>query len=113
MNTYTDKAIQRASGAGYFDGKLRYKPGLAWGYEIKGNGFGLVSAFQILYDPFFWQALGRAQGNELEYIEFTIWRSISSSDIVKTIWWIAQWHMFIDHLAEGKKVDDFFKQLLK
>lgn len=68
---------------------------------------------EICFDPLFWQALGKSFGKENEMLEFNIWSSVSSSDISKTYWWVAQWHMFIDHLAEGKDPEEFFNQLLK
>ena len=54
--------------------------------------------WQILYDPLFWQALGKAEG----------W----SADPESGHYWLEQWHHFIDHIASGKSVDSFFEELL-
>jgi len=48
----------------------------------------------ILNDPLFWQCLGKALG----------WSIIHWSDI---------WHSLIDHLVEGKEIDEFFINLIK
>ena len=50
-------------------------------------------------DPAFWQALERAMD----------WKWKAG----KTIPWILHWHRFIDWVAEGKDVDEFFKQLIQ
>lgn len=57
-----------------------------------------------LIDPEFWKCLGKAEG----------WGEMPSGDM----WqgknkWIYQWHNFIDHLAEGKDIESYFKKLLK
>ncbi len=52
-------------------------------------------------DPLFWQALGKAMG----------WEKRNSSDLFPE--WHLQWRNFIDHLASGKDVESFFKELLK
>lgn len=54
-------------------------------------------------DPFFWQSLGKQQGwNELDKYRpegNTIWKK--------------HWHSFIDHIAQGRDIDEFFNQLIK
>ena len=50
----------------------------------------------VVLDPLFWQCLGKAMGQR-EY-QFS---------------WLAKWHLFIDHLAEGKDPESFFAELLK
>lgn len=52
----------------------------------------------------FWQALGKAM--QLEGSTY-IWQR---GDQEK---WLTLWHHFIDHLAEGKDAESFFKELLK
>lgn len=57
-----------------------------------------------LLDPLFWQALGRALGwNKDKMFE---------ADGLTLITWRREWHKFIDHLAEGKDTESFFKELL-
>ena len=72
-------------------------------------------------DPDFWQSLGKTMG----------WTNFSCSDCysnkgfsrseclcclgererVEMQTWEVQWHRFIDHLAEGKSIEDYFKTL--
>lgn len=61
---------------------------------------------EILLDPLFWQALGKAEGWKQEGV-------ISSAKMAKKPDWVYQWIKFIEHLAEGKDADSFFKELLK
>jgi len=52
----------------------------------------------VFLDPLFWQCLGKAMG----------WGKLISG-----IWigdWRKHWHDFIDHLAEGKSAEQFFKE---
>lgn len=61
---------------------------------------------EYLLDPLFWQALGKGLGwgnkydlepakhNRSNYLE-----------------WLSHWHKFIDHLAAGKTIEQFFKEL--
>lgn len=55
---------------------------------------------EVFLDPLFWQALGLTEG----------W--LNGIGGIKPDWY-AYWHRFIDHLAEGKPVDDYFNSLLK
>ena len=50
-------------------------------------------------DPQFWQCLGKA-------IPF---KGRPSDEDNRP--WLREWHSFIDHLAEGKTIEDYFKQL--
>lgn len=54
---------------------------------------------EIFLQPSFWQALGKARG----------WGEGDGS--VKVWDWRGYWHRFIDHLAEGKDAESFFKDL--
>jgi len=60
----------------------------------------------ILLDPLFWRALGKAMG-------WTDWIVEGGKRRADPNSWKANWHRFIDHLAEGKDPKDFFKELLK
>lgn len=60
----------------------------------------IFRAYEVtVLDPLFWQALGKARGwgDDPKYGVYTEWR--------------IHWHRFIDHLAEGKPAEDFFKDL--
>lgn len=57
----------------------------------------------ILLDPQFWSALGKARGWE-EGLDRDIFRLPIEA-------WKLKWHRFIDHLAEGKDAESFFASL--
>lgn len=57
---------------------------------------------QLLLDPAFWQALGKARGWEL-------WEGWDEE--CPECHWKALWHRLIDHLADGKDVESFFEML--
>ena len=63
-------------------------------------------------DPLFFQALGKAMGWE-KVIKTHVTDSGNKLVPVFIPSWHYQWLRFIDHLAEGKQVDDFFNDLLK
>ena len=67
---------------------------------------------EMLLDPSFFQALGKAEGWE-GYMQEGDTREILYYSNGNLFGWIAVWHRFIDHIAESKPVDDFFKELLK
>lgn len=53
---------------------------------------------KVLLDPLFWQAL---------------LRNINGGVLPHKKIWTSVWKQFIDHLAEGKDAEEFFKDLLK
>lgn len=76
---------------------------------------------QVYSDRTFWQALGKACGWELvcrdcengidsKYCK-TGWHD--EATWIKKTMWKYKWHKFIDHLAEGKDAESFFKELFK
>lgn len=83
------------------------------GYE---NAFGNGDRVGLCFlDPLFWQCLGKALGweeNSREMVGFDLDKGTSEKFIDKKIEWLRCWHSFINHLAEGKNPDDFFKELL-
>ena len=66
------------------------------GYEV-----GVNTDAEILLDHLFFQALGKAMGWEYQ------------TGKKETDWWLHNWHSFIDHLASGGSVDEFFNNLIK
>ena len=56
---------------------------------------------QMLLDPLFWIALGKAEG-----WDGSTWTSQYQDG------WLYHWHRFIDHIAEDKDIDSFFEELL-
>ena len=72
----------------------------------------------ILLDPLFWQCLGKALGNDESIkIELPVIQKTEEGRfgyvMEKVPYWRIMWHRFIDHLAEGKDVNEFFKEILK
>lgn len=70
---------------------------------------------RYILDPLFWQALGKAEG----WHGVTIHRNTPTNpspkygDVALYANWANQMHRFIDHIIEGKPIDDFFNSLLK
>lgn len=71
---------------------------------------------EAFLDPLFWQSLGKAMGWEEKDKEmkktFLLVGGKNEEDMA-AVWreWFHQWHRFIDHLAEGKDAESFFKEL--
>ena len=59
----------------------------------------------ILLDPLFWQCLGEA-------LNMIGSRSPRIEDLKLVEEYKIHWHRFIDHIADGGNVDDFFNNLL-
>lgn len=74
----------------------------------------------IFLDSSFWQALGKALGwaEKKRYAKLEIIEATRNPEIKQYLSYIERpeyinhWHSFIDHLAEGKDADQFFKDLL-
>lgn len=96
-----EKAIQKAIEGGYVTG---------FRYDKLADMDGIMRAGEILFlDPLFWQALGKSLGWNKRVTEYY---SFTDGKINNDVWRI-EWHRFIDHLAEGKSINDFFNSLLK
>lgn len=65
---------------------------------IEGGWEGVNPKSHFALEPLFWQSLGKAMG----------W-----TDNEKVKIWKYNWHDFIDHLAEGKTVEEFFDEIEK
>lgn len=91
-------AIQKAIEGGYKHELIEH-----WAVSGGYNG-GEVEKF--LLDPSFWQALGKAL-NWMEFDHETIY-----GEKKRLRQWLEEWHRFIDHLAENKDPNEFFKELL-
>lgn len=66
--------------------------------------------YYIFLDPLFWQALGKSIGKENIAVNCYLC-GCSTLPCATFQWWKAQMHLFIDHLASGKSIDQFFNQL--
>jgi len=51
---------------------------------------------RLLLDPKFWQAVGKTRG----------WSKYISAVGQPSMMWKSMWHRFIDHLADGKTIDE-------
>lgn len=79
--------------------------------DAKGNSgrwveLGIIE--EIILDPLFWTALGKAMqwGAEVDAILGTKQRFHPPQ-----ITWLFHWHRLIDHLAKGKDIESFFERL--
>jgi len=81
----------------------------------------------MVCDPLFWQALGKERGWDADLCptcgggyrisaRMVDWcENYCENDGFPTAprpGWQYHWHRFIDHLAEGKSIEDFFANLL-
>ena len=94
-----EQAIQKAIEGGWNEGYtfLHFTGFENDGVLLKGKGMRskayIVS--EILLDPLFWQALGKAMG----------WEAMLSCR------WKQEWHRLLDWLSEGKDIESFFATL--
>lgn len=84
-------------------------------YDVSDNS-------TILLDPLFWQSLGKAEGwGQSGETYCTLCRKygneLKNCKCLGQVYdyknWRFEMHRFIDHIIEGKSIDDFFNQLLK
>lgn len=82
-----------------------------------------------LLDPLFWQALGKSENWDNETISFKVSKQKvdvmgkfyirKAHTVIRPRWkkkgsaWKFYFHQFIDHLIEGKPIDEFFNKLIK
>lgn len=90
----TEQAIKKAVSVGYKD------------YTESPSHSTSKYHSDILLDPDFWKCLGKAEGWIVEMPS----RYSFNDEIAE---WEHYWHSFIDHLADGGNIDDFFNNLLK
>jgi hypothetical protein len=90
---YTEQAIKRAKEVGFRVGERHVHVGISQ-FDVHH------CTEAILFDPLFWQALGKSLG----------WKVASGSDMNHQ--WTFEWHNFTQHLIMGKDIESFFKQLL-
>lgn len=104
------------------------------GYKVSGYGgntlLGVYDSKNVSWQfittqPLFWQSLGKALG--WKFSLYHRWVNQKCTDckadmkdtplrdtcFSRSPEWKYHWHRFINHLAEGKEVDEFFKELLR
>lgn len=121
-----EKAIKKALQGGYrekgttFEFLRMFPTCLEFWLDNKSTG--IYSPFQILLDPLFWQALGKAEGWQKEPYLCPDCRVIGTGKgnhmneckiKDRKHDWQTYWHSFIDHLANNGSIDEFFNNLLK
>jgi len=65
--------------------------------------------YQTFLDPLFWQALGKSRGWGKKTLSNGLVANVGRDGYINV--WHSYWHDFIDHLAEGKDAESFFKDL--
>lgn len=101
------EAIEKAVQGGWDKSTAEYD------FDPSGGAVELMLADAFL-DPLFWQSLGKAIGWSESVDEFDGSKNFEPGSynyrngITE---WKYQWHRFIDHLAEGKNAESFFKNL--
>lgn len=65
----------------------------------------------IFMDPKFWQCLGKELSWAFGINAFHCKTCFEKTGENIEIGWLYHWHRFIDHLAKGRGVEDFFKEL--
>lgn len=68
---------------------------------LSGNHYGMPSA-EVFLDPLFWKCLGKALG-----------QGDFKNDETGQGSWKFNWHRFIDHIAEGKDPELYWKEIIK
>jgi hypothetical protein len=69
----------------------------------------IFSYDEFFLDPLFWQSLAKGLGWD-ESIEVEI-PSFPLTPTLKATQWKVHWHHFIDAIAEGRKPEEFFREL--
>lgn len=76
-----------------------------------GSRTQLLSMGDIVIDPLFWQAVGKAEGWGITgYCWGCGYDEGATSDTPE---WLVNWHHFIDKIASGGTAEEFFEELLK
>jgi hypothetical protein len=102
--SYIEQAIKEAVDHGYQPNVERYP-------EMEGiSPLQIAIAMQadVFIDPAFWKALGKKRGWTTDD-DFKYWQKSVAEWEDK--YWKKFWHRFIDHLAEDKDAESFFKAL--
>lgn len=106
------EAIQKAIEGGWKPfGSVLYKNFIEQKWSVPEVYANFYHQPTWLLDPKFWQCLGK----EMEWSDgvcshLGMCRGKCPESKIPS--WLFYWHKFIDHLAEGKKSEEFFKQFL-
>lgn len=99
----------------------------AIGEALKGgykrDNYGRLSKKKIFLDPLFWQSLFGLNvvddNSGMTILEHNEWLKNNPQYTDVAAWgfqgkeykWKYKWHLFIDHLAEGKDAESYFEKL--
>lgn len=106
--TYIEQAIKKAIEGGY--------KAPCCNRDIKLAEHLTENLNMVFLDPLFWQCLGKAMGWDgsgecnCDMREGIHHDQCPANDFKN---WLYHWHRFIDHLAEGKDAESFFKELFE
>lgn len=112
-------AIEKAASHGWGGFKSDKKPrvdmleNMCVGFSYPGSFDGvMLSLWDIVNQPLFWQCLGKGMGWTLEehYPDSSCGRCMCCPS-VNCQEWKYHWHALIDHLAEGKDITSYFEGL--
>jgi hypothetical protein len=115
-----EDALTKATEGGYYihgaDGVDTHYEGAtsdfsAWTREDNASTF-MVAVEETFLDPHFWQALGKALWWDQAVVTVHTVENGRPTIVTRAgPHWLAQWHRFIDYLAEGKTPETFFDTL--
>ena len=103
-----ENAIKKAIAGGYKQG-FNYRLDLPIIWFTKKGRTDMLACNDLFFDHLFWQALGKQQG--WEDIEQKCENCEYEDGCVRQ-GWNHYWHAFIDHIAVGGSIDEFFDNLL-
>lgn len=112
MKNAIELAIKGGWKTGYATHKMKKAYGRLGSWMEKGNTSSFLDWKHALLDPIFWKALGKSLGLSQEEVDVEIFETEMLPHL-KVMPWIVVWHNFIDHIAEGGDIDEFFNKLIK
>lgn len=74
--------------------------------EAKNAGY-RPNERSVFLDPLFWRELGQSRKWDQDE------RDVGARADVWTSGWLRRWHEFVDHLAFGRGIEDYFAKLEK
>lgn len=78
-----------------------------WNHKLKRNGY-----YSIFIDWRAWQAVGKTRGWAMPEVQYRVHSDRHSNTFTaSTLRWVNEWHVFIDHLAEGKTIEEALKAI--
>ncbi|MES2395061.1 MAG: hypothetical protein V4549_03620 [Bacteroidota bacterium] len=93
------------------------------GYDVPSKMISEVTYEEAFIDPLFWQFLAkrmdwkgfRRNSSDSTWSLYDMGKS-TDADLFSDHWipeWLFRWHKFIDHIAQNKSIESFFKNFKK